>query len=725
MRKYIILIGCIGLLISSATFAASNRDKEIKDLIKFLTSDTMLVPSKSGTSIPLSFYVGTTEDIAGYFGDYICAVDNTCRVVDSLYSNLYPFLPIPFSILGQGLYPQQETVQDWFEAQAQIERTNITYGTDIYHAAVWQIALALAADNDYLNVATAEALVNNELVSITNPFNRATGVFFQYGYLLAIFDPAKVFTYRLLATNYFNKDPFFGGRYQDFISWNYNIYDLAKIDPEGRSPSFFTFITSWSDWKPLTGENAWAQLIGPLQAEYILTDGNVSATAPAVLNAMNTLYAFSAMQTGVGAFYYAPGGTQDSQGFLPVGEVSIEDNFSMLAGLQILRGILENTAQTPEVVNAQHMIDIMLDGGKTVNGFETRGLLSFLYNGAFDVQKGVFFTRGSVNIPSSQEDWTPDTSEELPGMAVDVNLWGISALGVETVDNWYGENTALNIWRIVRNQGGYFQNNQLWGVGFTLNNHTDIDPEDVMSGENTASAINTLQSLIDHYSALQVDTTELEADLKSIRDNFFHLRNDEYLDAKFVGATPAEFFIELPNEIGRAYLYASRRLTLPFNWNANTLASTSPTSWVLVNRFNFNPFQYQGSFDGEDYPIPLKVNILDRDNEPNGGALPKTVRVPYTRGDLGPVKRLVIRYNLDGSQTNWIVAGSTSQNKGIASIPREAEAIMISFYNNGGWANACQINPADTICKDDGCMNVHTIRARWSSNGTGECDIID
>ncbi|ASQ45892.1 hypothetical protein [Legionella clemsonensis] len=726
MRKYFLPVALFALWISSENlaFSASNRDREIRDLIRFLISDRMLVTSKSSSLIPLSFYVGNTDDVARYFGDYICLPEDSCRVVDSLYNNPYEFLVSPYAIWGRGLFPQEDTVQEWFAAQAQIERTNIKYGTDIYHAATWQIALALAADNSYLQKETAQQLIQNNLDSVINSANRATGIFFLYGYQLLIFDPLKALTYRFIATDYYNKDPFFGGRFQEVIRWDFDLFNLAKGDPEGHSPNFFKYVITWSDWKPLTGENAWGQLIAPLQAEYILSDGDVSPRSKAVMNAINSLYAFSAMQTAIGAFYYAPGGTRDSQGLLPYGEISIEDNFSVLAGLQILKGILEKAKQTDEVVHARHMIDVMLNGGTTVNGYETRGLLSFLYNGAFDVQKGVFYTRGSVNKPFSKNDWSPDISEALSAMTVDVNLWGLSALGVENIDKWYGEGTALNIWRILRNQGGYFQNNQLWGLGFTLNNRTDFEPEDIMSGENTASAINALRSLIEYYAGLGEDTHELELDLQSLQNNFLHLRNDRYLDANFVDATPQEFYIRLPNEIGQAYLYASRRFPLPFLWNANTLSSTSATSWVLINTFNFNPFQYAGKFTSENYSIPVKVDILDHDNEPDGGALPKTVRVKYTRGDLGPIKKLVITYNLDGSQSKWIVAASTFQSEGTALLPKGAEGIMISFFDKG-WANACQIIPATRICKESSCISTHTIVARWSSSGKGRCALVD
>jgi hypothetical protein len=724
MRKCTLLCAIFGLLLSSGNaLLAAKLDQEIEDLVQFLTSPQMLTPSKNGLLIPLSFYVGSVDDVARYFGDFICAPDNTCRVEDSLYSNPYAFIVSPFVILGRGLPPQEGTVAEWLQAQTQIERTNIKYGTDIYHAAIWQIALALAAENDYLSSTQAQTLVTNELDSISLPVNRAIDPLFKYGNQLVIGDPTKAFSFRLLATNYYNQDPFVGSRYQQLISWDYDPAILAANDPEGHSPDFFTYITTWSDWKPLTGENAWAQLIGPLQAEYIFNEGEISASSKALQNAMHSLYAFSAMQTATGALYYAPEGVRDSQGTLPSGLVVIEDNFSVLAGLQILKNILENTEQTADVIVALQNIDVLLNGGRTVNGWQTRGLLSFLYNGAYDTQNQVFYTQGSINIPFSFEDWAPDISPHLPTMGVNVNLWGISVLGVETVDNWFGQGTARNIWRIVRNQGGYFQNDSLWGLGFTLNNHTEIEPEDILSAENTASAINTLRALIDHYGRLEEDTSDLETDLTQMRTNLVNLRNDEYLASGFVEATPARFFIELPQELGRAYLYASRRspLPFPFLWNANTLSSLSATAWVLVSKFDFNPFQYTGRLQGERYTIPVKVNILDRDTDPEGGALPRTVKVTYNRGNLGSITKLIISYNLDGSQVNWIVAGTTLQRMGVATLPIGAEGILISFYTDSGWAKACQVIPAARICKDNACTSTFTIAAIWSSNGQGRC----
>ncbi|STX42637.1 Uncharacterised protein [Legionella donaldsonii] len=722
MRKGSVLLAASVLLLSSANLAVATVDKndrEIKELIHFLISPPMLALSKDSLSVPLSFYVGDLEDITRYFGDYICAPLNTCTVVDTLYEG-------PFAILGRGLPPEQGTELEWFQAQTQIERTNIKYGTAIYDAATWQIALALAAKYHYLAWDTAKTFIANQLQSISNPGNRAINPLFQYGYQQSITDPTLAFTFRLITTDFYNKDPFFQSRYQNFISWDYEPDKLAKLDPAHSSPDFFKYVTTWSDWQPLTGDNAWAQIIGPLQADYLLYNGSIPITSKALSNAMNSLYAFSAMQTAIGAFYYAPGGTVGAQGLIPEGEISVEDNFSVLAGLQILKRILQNTEQTSEVILARQRIDVMLYGGKTVNGYDTLGLLVFLYNGAFDVKKGLFFTHGTAITPSAIDDWQPDTTDEGSFMSVNVNLWGISALGVETVDRWFGPNTARKIWRIVRNQGGYFNNGQLWGVGFTMDNNIGPIPENIMSTEGTASAINTLNSLIDYYSGKGVDISELEDDLESMEANILHLRNDLYLDSQFFDATPKESFVVVPPDIGQAYLYASRRFPLPWdwNWNANTLAATVANAWVLMNKFDFNPFQYQGKLSGENYSVPAKTDIRNVDNFIEGGALPKRVTVQFTAGDLGAISQLSLSYNLDGSQANWFVASTIGRREGIAFLPKGTQAIAITFFN-GGWAMACQVIPASKICKDQECGGVKTIKARWSSDGKGECDLSD
>ena len=102
------------------------------------------------------------SDITNYFGNYLCGNTNKCDVVDSLYAN-------PYAILGKGLPPQQGTPSEKEAAQYQIERTDMQYGADIYDAATWQIALALAASHGEQGINSNQAIqyVNNENIRIT------------------------------------------------------------------------------------------------------------------------------------------------------------------------------------------------------------------------------------------------------------------------------------------------------------------------------------------------------------------------------------------------------------------------------------------------------------------------------------------------------------------------------------------------------------------------------
>jgi hypothetical protein len=109
-------------------------------------------------------------------------------------------------------------------------------------------------------------------------------------------------------------------------------------------------------------------------------------------------------------------------------------------------------------------------------------LLSFFKNYAWNASKGVFYQGGVY----TNNAWTPTEEPQ----AVDVNTWGLTVLGPQTLDQWFGAGTAFNIWQNVKPWGGFSQNGQLWGVGYS-----DQDNNSVMSAEWTAGAINAVRCL--------------------------------------------------------------------------------------------------------------------------------------------------------------------------------------------------------------------------------------
>lgn len=601
MKKTLILKSLILSVCVTTIYAGT---PSISSLVSFLTSDALLRENKAGHSIPLSYYIGKSEAVARYFGDFICQADNSCEVTDSVYDD-------PFAILGKGLPPYQGTEQQIKSANAQLERIDMAHGADIYDAATWQIALALSAKNGYLEKDKARLLVENQNERLQNESNRATSDSFKYGYAKTITDPHKAFTFRMVTKTFILKDPFYDTRYKDSITWDYSPEEMASHSP-GSKPSDFKYVTTWSDWKPITGENAWAQLIGPIQAELLLNKGKLSSDSKALKNAINSLYAFSAMQSSIGGIYYAPGGSLGNTGQIPKGEISIENNFSVLGGLQVLKGTLAHIPPSHQTRDALQAIDVLLNGGQTVSGFHTEGLLHFFYHHAFNQGQGIFYTHGIAPIPTDPNSWQADDSQDAAALAVDVNTWGIAALGPETIDHWYGKQTALSIWMQVRKRGGYFdKEGKLLGLGYTLQN----DKDQIMSTEWTAGAVNALNLMVPYYEKQGMDVTSLKNDLISMKLGMEKLRSDNYLGQGFDHETPQPFFTPVEKQYGVAYLYASKRFAIPFGWYANTLASTTSTAWVIMNRLNFNPFQYQGKMVGEHYPIPsecmMKAALID------------------------------------------------------------------------------------------------------------------
>ena len=195
--------------------------------------------------LPLSYY--STPD---YWGEYVCNTwagqnNQDCTVVVQDF--------------GGGSDPYYRNGQGSPGAQLQIERTNATLGTDIYDAACWQIALGLAASQDLqgfqatslFNLAsnTTQRLGPNVKAIRGNTSN------FQYGYLQTLSDASEAYALRLVGEDYWAQDPLWKTQYQGYITFSPPCirYNRGSI--------------TWPDWKPITGENAWAFFLGALQLD--------------------------------------------------------------------------------------------------------------------------------------------------------------------------------------------------------------------------------------------------------------------------------------------------------------------------------------------------------------------------------------------------------------------------------------------------------------------------
>jgi len=108
-------------------------------------------------------------------------------------------------------------------------------------------------------------------------------------------------------------------------------------------------IIHWNDWKPITGENVWGCILGPMQVLFVRNCSHVPKFAKfekapdEVQLAVSILPAAEALLSLAGSMYHCPEGTKM---FPPdpdeATNVSNENNFSAYAAYKALMFILEN-----------------------------------------------------------------------------------------------------------------------------------------------------------------------------------------------------------------------------------------------------------------------------------------------------------------------------------------------------------------------------------------------
>ncbi|MDA8137280.1 MAG: hypothetical protein M0036_01400 [Desulfobacteraceae bacterium] len=594
-------------LLYSAQVFAQVAPTDLADSYRFLVSDrsvggalyTASAGVLKGRALPLSFL-----DSSRYWGEFVCRQPGVNCAVTDIYNHA-----------DYTLKPAAGPAAD-----LQTERVYIHNGINIYDGAVWQIAVVLGqVVNGFGNPHSQDAhdLANNQNLLLREGYsgdadtavhgaNRAVtqhDLFIYNGHALA--DPRQAYHFRMIGRTWLSDDPFMATPYASLIK----AVDLPlgnSIYKPGR--------ISWSDWKPITGENAWAFLIGPLQAAYLHhVRAKKSTFIPfqdlAVQQALAVLPAFAAMQTPIGAVCYAPSGTMANQGTQTVNphQVAVENNFSVYVGLNLLQATLraelsaQSTLKDKEkrtIQEALTTIQTMIHGGQIGNYQPTEGLLKFFQNRAW--RNGRFVQGGLANDDQQQSDWIPF----LKPQAVDVNTWGVAALGARQIDAWFGSGAAFKVWQQVKQWGACGQGKALWGVGFSDQdgNGTGEDRtfrQGILSAEWTAGAIVMVRNMFNYYRRADAGDDKarayvaaLEEDEKAMLKGVIHLRLDHYSEFEIPGKP--NNYSDLIASRSQPYLYASRRVFIPFGWYANPLPSTSATAWIILVADGYDPFGYGG-----------------------------------------------------------------------------------------------------------------------------------
>jgi len=390
---------------------------------------------------------------------------------------------------------------------------------------------------------------------------------------------AGAFFYRMIGPKYKMSDPLNG----DYAT----SFKYPFPDNDTTTPWNLAGVIHWNDWKPITGENVWGAIMGPIQAMWV---GNKTivrnfltfADAPGPVQlAISVLPALKALQSPLGSLYHCPKGTEM---FPPdpdeSSNVSNENNFSGYAALKMLQEVLVNkTSGTNDVVLLQAISDVKsLTAG--LESWFSKYLFSDPYQGYRVVFQGghVTFSGQFTAVPIS----------ETGGFAVDCQTWGLTVLGQSRVDNWYGAGTAYNVWQATKKFAGYYDpSGKLGGVGYTI--VTGGQSNLIWSAEWTWGAINMCEKLAYEYKLAgnTAYATSLLADAQSmvslITQPVVRCANSGWCGGGLL------------QEDG-SYVYANSRFFIPWGWYANPIGATCSTAWAVMHENKFNPFILGGGY---------------------------------------------------------------------------------------------------------------------------------
>ncbi len=445
-------------------------------------------------------------------------------------------LPLSFQVPVESKKGVYSNMGEQFSVAGIIERVIVEEGLVIYDGAVRQIVLSMLGGKE--NMADADRLTQVFWQGGVGDLQNVRAGFSGNGFIYNPKNPKAVssdladqgrrgFLFRIINANgrYNTQDPLDGKKeFQGFPTW----------------PT-----VHWEDWKPIAGENAWVTMAALQLYHKKYFDPQIQRyrhdeNAVELKLAQELARAAIMLQADNGGIRMAPMGTymagrEDGGGWYDL--ISTENNLSWYAAFRMLYQITRD------------------DIYKTVmNGLES------YFKIAWNPREGYFYQ----GMAYRDGAWQPETKH----FATDVQTWGILVLGPESLDTWFGEGAAYQMWQAAKmRSGSYTKSGALNGVGFTTEH-------DRVSVEWTAGAIFAARLLARHYETISpLWAQEALVDASSMRQGIEVLRAD------------------FP-EGQAAYAYSSKRAWIPFGWYSHDpdVLSLASTAWVVLLDADFNPF---------------------------------------------------------------------------------------------------------------------------------------
>ena len=488
---------------------------------------------------------------------------------------------------------------------AAIERVMMTWGSSIYDAATWDVAMAAAQ--------ACSAFTPEEKAAFTGALGAHLHALITASYPGGLrsyraWDPegAKRWHY-----GESGQDAAFGvdgqGRKLDARNafyWQFSTPRWQNPDPHWDPLAPAGALMNWPAWNVITGEEAWAAFLGPLQVAFTLNQGRPgwsAANSPLQVsaligNACRALHGVELMQNTVTGGVYREVGSPDASG-PGTGAASVENNLSLYAGLGFLERALEDLrASLPDPAQT---LDFDLNEAHSATRRIRKGIRAFLMNKArvwhapgtpFADPAAIpfgFFLQGTTGLGGAATGVTS-------AFATDVQTWGIATILADrelerALAASLGADFLFGMFQAAVQLGGFYTPSgsglTLAGIGYQ--NQKPGAPEALLSGEWTWGAINAAILLAEFY---REPGHEAPAKAQALLDAARHM-----IDG--VNRLASHDYNPGRLKDGRdwvGYLYAHRRGWIPWGWYANACPSQAATAWALLVNCGFNPFELGG-----------------------------------------------------------------------------------------------------------------------------------
>jgi len=298
----------------------------------------------------------------------------------------------------------------------------------------------------------------------------------------------------------------------------------------------------------------------------------------------------------LGSLYHCPLGTKmyppDDDEQL---NVSNENNFSAYSSLKALWFVLDNwyTGCDPVLDEAKQITDKAIKG---LDSWFSKNLLPAKIAGENVISQG-----GHVTFDGVYKYQQGDQA-----FAVDCQTWGLLVFGQAKFDQYYGSiTTAYDLWQTTKKLAGYYVNDQIAGVGYTVPKANTTTNHEIWSAEWTWGAVFMTHKLSQEYQKIGKSAwaDSLMADSKSMV-KFMAEQAVPGVDGVWAGGG-------LVQNDG-SYLYANKRFFIPWGWYANPIAATSSTGWAVFYDWMYNPFMLGGGSNSTKfYQQQCKDNMPD------------------------------------------------------------------------------------------------------------------